>query len=292
MKKQSALEQTFDVFNFTFMIVLCALMLSPVIYVGGHSLMSEFERARFPLRLFPRNLDFSGYLFIFRSGKEILTAYYMTILRTAIGTTLNVLVSAMVAYPLSKNYYPGRKAITLLFAFTMWFSGGMIPNYLVIKSLGLIDNFWVYILPGLVNPFNMLILRNFFIQIPEALEESARIEGANDIKIFTKIILPLSKAAIATIALFYAVFHWNTWFDALLYINKKELWTVQYKLQQLLKSADISALASDPSNMSAIPPAETVKMATIVIVVLPILCVYPFVQKYFIKGILIGSVKG
>ena len=215
-----------------------------------------------------------------------------TIMRTLIGTTLNIAVTTLLAYPLSKQYYPPRKALTALIVFTMWFSGGLIPSFLLNKSLGLLNNFWVYILPSMVNAFNLIVMRNFFSQIPDSLEESAKLDGANDLRVFFSIYLPLSTAAIATITLFYAVYHWNSWFDSMLYMNRKEMWTMQYTLRQLIDSATVTDITVVGSAMDFIPPAETVRMATIVIATVPILCVYPFLQKYFVKGMLVGSVKG
>ena len=221
-----------------------------------------------------------------------MNSYLTTITRTLIGTTLNLIFTTLLAYPLSKNYYPLRKPLTAMIVFTMWFSGGLIPSFLLNKSLGLLNNFWVYILPCLVNPFNMIVLRNFFGQIPDSLEESAKLDGANDLRVFFSIYLPLSTASLATITLFYAVYHWNMWFDSMLYMNKKEMWTMQYTLRQLIDSATVTDITTIGSSMDFIPPAETVRMATIVIATVPILCVYPFLQKYFVKGMMVGSVKG
>lgn len=285
-------ERTFLIANNIVMVLICVIMLYPVLFVVGRSVTPEIEKATHPLRLIPTRLDWTGYKFILSSGSNIVNSYTTTILRTLIGTTLNLVVTTLLAYPLSKKYYPPRKIITALIVFTMWFSGGLIPSFLLNKSLGLLNNFWVYILPSLVNPFNMIIMRNFFMQIPDALEESAKLDGANDLRVFFSIYIPLSTASVATIALFYAVFHWNMWFDSMLYMNKKEMWTMQYTLRQLIDSATVTDVATVGSAMDNIPPAETVRMATIVIATVPILCVYPFVQKYFVKGMLVGAVKG
>ena len=267
-------------------------MIYPILFVLGRSVTPEFERALNPLRLIPRTFDWSGYRFILSSGSNIINSYLTTIARTLIGTTLNIVVTTLLAYPLSKKYYPPRRALTGMIVFTMWFSGGLIPSFLLNKSLGLINNFWVYILPSMVNAFNLIIMRNFFMQIPDSLEESAKLDGANDLHIFFRIYLPLSTASIATITLFYAVYHWNMWFDSMLYMNRKEMWTMQYTLRQLIDSATVADIATVGSAMDNIPPAETVRMSTIVIATVPILCVYPFLQKYFVKGMLVGSVKG
>ena len=281
-------EKIFLVINNIVMVLLCAVMLYPVLFVVGRSVTPEIERALHPLRLIPSTFDWSGYRFILSSGSNIINS----IMRTLIGTTLNIAVTTLLAYPLSKQYYPPRKALTAIIVFTMWFSGGLIPSFLLNKSLGLLNNFWVYILPSMVNAFNLIVMRNFFSQIPDSLEESAKLDGANDLRVFFSIYLPLSTAAIATITLFYAVYHWNSWFDSMLYMNRKEMWTMQYTLRQLIDSATVTDITVVGSAMDFIPPAETVRMATIVIATVPILCVYPFLQKYFVKGMLVGSVKG
>lgn len=285
-------EKVFNVVNTIVMVLVCVVMLYPVLMVVGRSLMSDIERATHPLRLFPTKLDWSGYKFILSPNSNIGRGYLVTIARTVIGTCLSLVVSSLLAYPLSKKEYPGRKVITALIVFTMWFSGGMIPNFLLIKSLGLMNSFWVFILPMTVSAYNMIILRNFFMQISESLEEAAKLDGAGDFTIYSRVYLPLSTAAMATIALFYAIAHWNSWFDALLYINDQKLWPMQYILRQLISSTSVSDIASAAAVSDKTPAAETVKMATIVVSTVPILCVYPFLQRYFVKGVLVGSVKG
>ena len=285
-------EKVFLIINDIVMIVLCAIMIYPVLFVLARSVMPEMEKALYPLRLIPSEFNWSGYKFILSSGSNIVNSYMTTIMRTIIGTSLNLVVTTLLAYPLSKKYYDLRKPITAVIVFTMWFSGGLIPSFILNKSLGLLNSFWVYIVPSLVNPFNMIIMRNFFSQIPDTLEESAKLDGANDLRVFISIYIPLSTASIATIGLFYAVYHWNAWFDSLLYMNKKEMWTMQYTLRQLIDSAAFIDVATVGSSVDNLPPAETVRMATIVIATVPILCVYPFVQKYFVKGMLVGAVKG
>ena len=233
-------DKIFNIVNDIIMALLCVIMIYPVLFVVGRSVTPEIERALHPLRLIPSTFDWSGYKFILSSGSNIVNSYLTTITRTLIGTTLNLIFTTLLAYPLSKNYYPLRKPLTAMIVFTMWFSGGLIPSFLLNKSLGLLNNFWVYILPCLVNPFNMIVLRNFFGQIPDSLEESAKLDGANDLRVFFSIYLPLSTASLATITLFYAVYHWNMWFDSMLYMNKKEMWTMQYTLRQLIDSATVT----------------------------------------------------
>ena len=285
-------EHVFLFLNDLILILLCIVMIYPVLFVVARSVTPELERALHPLRIIPSSFDFNGYVFIFSSGSNIVNSYRTTILRTLIGTAVNMALTLLLAYPLSKKYYRPRKVLTGLIVFTMWFSGGLIPSFLLNKSLGLLNSFWVYIFPCAVNPFNLMIMRNFFQQIPDSLDESAKLDGANDLRVFWSIYLPLSTASIATLTLFYAVFHWNMWFDSMLYMNRKEMWTMQYTLRQLIDSATVTDIATVGTAMDNIPPAETVRMATVVVATVPILCIYPFLQKYFVKGMLVGSVKG
>lgn len=285
-------EKMFLTINACIMLLLCIVMLYPMLVVFGRSFMGDLERTAHPLRIIPRSPDLTGYSFILSSSSNIGRGYLITIARTVLGTAFSLSISAMLAYPLSKRYYPLKKPLSAMVVFCMWFSGGLIPNFLVVRSLGLINSFWVYILPNAITGFNVIILRNFFMQIPESLEESAKLDGANDVYIFAGIYVPLSLASFATVGLFYAISHWNSWSDTLLYVNKQELYTLQYILRQLIESASMTDVSSGSSMSDVMPPAETVKMATIVISTVPILCVYPFVQKYFVKGVLVGSVKG
>lgn len=210
------------------------------------------------------------------------------------GTVLNLAVTISLAYGLSKDNLKGKTVITGFVFFTMLFSGGLIPTFILVKGLGLIDSRWSMVLPCLVNTWNLLIMRNFFYAIPKSLEEAAVIDGANDVQILTKVVLPLSKASIATIGLFYAVSHWNAWFDAMLYINKTPLLPMQNILRNIITAASsIGDLGAEAYNsLDVVPPSQSIRAATIVITTLPILVVYPFVQKYFVKGVMVGSVKG
>ena len=229
-----------------------------------------------------------------RQGKNIVRAYSNTLFRVFVGTGLNLVVTISLAYGLSKDNLKGKTVITGFVFFTMLFSGGLIPTFILVKGLGLIDSRWAMVLPCLVNTWNLLIMRNFFYAIPKSLEEAAVIDGANDIQILTKVVLPLSKASIATIGLFYAVSHWNAWFDAMLYINKTPLLPMQNILRNIITAASsIGDLGAEAYNsLDVVPPSQSIRAATIVITTLPILVVYPFVQKYFVKGVMVGSVKG
>jgi len=228
------------------------------------------------------------------SGKNFLRAYGNTLFRVLIGTSLNLLFTITLAYGLSRKNLKGRNLFTAFVFFTMFFSGGLIPTFILVKSLNLLDSRWSMIFPGLINTWNLLIMRNFFYAIPKSLEEAAIIDGANDMQILTKVVLPLSKASIATIGLFYAVAHWNAWFDAMLYINKTSLLPMQNILRNIITAAsNIGDLGAEAYNsLDVIPPSQSIRAATIVITTLPILTVYPFIQKYFVKGVMVGSIKG
>jgi putative aldouronate transport system permease protein len=199
-------------------------------------------------------------------------------------------MTAFMAYALSKRHLRGRRVINFLVVFTMLFSGGMIPTFIVVNSLGLIDSLWSLIIPVAINAFNFVIMRSFFQAIPDSLEEAARIDGCSELGVFFRIVLPLSLASIATIGLFYAVFYWNTYQSAILYINDSEKWPIQVLLRQIVIVA--SGLNANESAVDVVPPAQSIRMAVIFVATLPMLLVYPFVQRFFVKGALIGSVKG
>jgi putative aldouronate transport system permease protein len=205
------------------------------------------------------------------------------------------MITAMLAFALSKRSLPGRKAMITMIFITMLFSGGLVPRYLLVNELGLIDSLWALILPNLVSAWNTFILRNFFYAIPESLEESALLDGATPITVFTRIILPLSKPALATIGMFYAVAHWNGWFPGVIYLNSLEKLPVQNIMRnmiQLYSPADINSVVMNDEQFLSNPPIDSLQMATIVVGTVPILAIYPFVQKYFVKGVMVGSIKG
>jgi len=228
---------------------------------------------------------------------QIPRATFITILRTVLGTLSNVLATAIVAYVLSREDFFLRKFVTILFVITMYVSGGLIPDYMLMRHLGLLNNFLVYLLPGLISPFNVMVIRSYIdSNIPDELTESAMMDGANDFLIFWRIVLPLCTPVIATISLFVAVGHWNSWFDTYIYCSgNQNLTTLQFELQRILTSAATSSSIDyytlhDPSKTMKVTP-ESLRMAMTVIVTLPILLVYPFIQRYFIHGLTIGAVK-
>lgn len=290
--KTSPGEKAFTVFNYTFFVLLCLLMLYPFWHVFMLSFSSMEASLRGGVFLYPKGFNLDTYASVFKNPM-IYSGFATTLMVTVAGTVLGTLVTAMTAYPLSKSRLKGGKVIMFLVMFTMIFNAGMIPNYMLIKNIGLYDTRWALILPGLVSAYNCIIMKSFFMSIPESLEESARIDGANDARIFFSIIIPLSKATIATIALFMAVGYWNDFMSTVLYIQATDKWSLQAVLrnmltntQQAMQAAGVNVLAATNTN------AETIKAGSIVIATLPILIVYPFVQKYFVKGVMIGGVKG
>lgn len=242
---------------------------------------------------FPQRPTLSHYQFVLGSNRAIGRAMGVTFFRTVVGTFLNLCVTALTAYPLSKSFLPGRSFLMKIFFFPMIFSAGMIPQYLVVKSLGLTDSLWAFILPGILNIYNMIIMRTFFAGIPDELEESAKIDGCSNFKTLLKIVLPLSAPVLASVGLFYAVWHWNSFFDAVLYITDRKLWPLQTLLREILLSTSMSELLGGGGSLSeAMPPSTAVINATIIISCLPIIIVYPFIQKHFVKGVMVGSIKG
>jgi putative aldouronate transport system permease protein len=285
------MEKLADILIHLMLIIMAFLFLIPFWMVMVTSVVNEQERlVRGLLLLYPRRLDFSAYQVILSKNSQIVSAYGITILRTVIGTFCNMAITSMLAYGLSKRNLPFRKAITLGIFFTSVFNPGLIPMFLTIKYTGIYDTFLALIIPNLVVVWWMLILRNFFMQIPEEIEEAAIIDGASPPEILFRIILPLSLPSIATIGMFYAVWHWNSWFDGMIYVTKTTLFPAQVVLKNIISASMIENL--DPYASDVPPPLEAVKAAAIMVTTIPILLVYPFVQKYFVKGVLVGSVKG
>ncbi|WP_202171277.1 carbohydrate ABC transporter permease [Bacillus sp. USDA818B3_A] len=288
-------ESMFQVILFIFLTVIILVTLLPFWNIFVISINNAQDTVRGGLYFWPRVFSLESYKSIF-ADREILTATKVTVLRTVIGTPLSLLVITMLAYALSKRDLVFRKPITLLFIFTMFFSGGLIPYYMVLKSVHLIDSFWVYIIPGLMSVFNMILIRTFIEQLPKELEEAAKVEGANDVQIFFKIIIPLSKPILATIGLFIAIGHWNSWFDSYVFTYKPELKTLQAVLVKILNQYQTGGMMSDHQQLAdsakrmAVSP-DSLRMAATMVVTIPIMIVYPFLQKYFAKGMMVGSIK-
>ena len=277
-------------FNVIFLAAVAAVTILPFIYVLACSFATEKEILEKPFFIIPSEFQFESYKYIFSSA-TLPRAFVNTVYITIVGTIIALFFNITLAYPLAKQRIMGRNVILSLITFTLVFGGGMIPTFLVIKGLGLIDSLWSLMLPGAISTWNLIIIKNFFQGIPAELEEAAKIDGAGDMRVLWQIVLPLSKPMLATFALFYAVGFWNSYTSALLYINDMDKWTLQIMLRQIIMLANGAIDGSEYDETVARPPSESVQMAVIVFGTLPILCVYPFVQKYFVKGVLVGSVK-
>ncbi|MBQ8953243.1 MAG: carbohydrate ABC transporter permease [Clostridia bacterium] len=293
MKKSSS-RIAFEWFNVIFLLVLCVVMLYPFLNVVASSVSNNSAVSRGLVSFYPIGFNLEAYKAVVRY-KHIWNGYKNTLLYTFVGTAINLIMTICGAYPLSRKQFYGRSVFTFFVAFTMFFSGGLIPTYLIINAYGMLDTFWVMVIPGAISTYNMIIMRTFFQGIPVELEEAATIDGCNDVQTLWKIILPLSTASLMTIGMFYAVGHWNAWFNAVIYLRDTGRYPVQLWLRTIVLQNQVrdlmegsGAVDVDVENLVA----DTIKFAVIVVAVLPILCVYPFVQKYFVKGVMVGSVKG
>ncbi|WP_339185903.1 carbohydrate ABC transporter permease [Paenibacillus sp. FSL R5-0490] len=284
--------KVFDIFNYVMLGILGILTVLPFLYIIGNSFATEAEITERSFFLIPKVFSFSAYEYIF-SSSTIFRSIGVSIFITVAGTLVNLFFTLTMAYPLSRSDFWGRNVMMNMVIFSMLFGGGMIPTYLVIRGLGLLDSYWALMLPGAISAFNLIVVKNFFQQMPPGLEEAARIDGCSDLGVLWRIVLPLSKPVIATFALFYAVGHWNNFFSALLYISDSGKWPLQVMLRQivLLSQASVGDMANmDPNFVQ--PPEQSIKMAVIVVGTIPILLVYPFLQKHFAKGVMLGSIKG
>jgi len=280
----------FATVNYLLLAIIALITVLPFMHVVAGSFTTSAELAVKRFVLIPTEWSLDAYKFIF-STNTIFKAMGVSVGVTFFGTLFSMLITSLMAYGLARRDLDGRKYIMFLVVFTMLFSGGLIPSFLVVKELGLIDKYMALILPSTISAFNLIILKNFFQNIPEGLEESAKIDGCSDFGILFRIVLPLSMPAIATLSLFYAVTYWNTYLSAILYLNDSAKWPIQVLLRQIVVLA--SGLEYSPDLDASVPPPEqTVKMAVIVVATLPILCVYPFLQKHFAKGAMLGSIKG
>lgn len=275
------------VLNYLLFIIIGIIMLYPFWYVVMYSFSDPSKASLNSLYLWPAGFTVESYIYAF-SKKILFSGFFNSVFLTLVGTCVNMVLTIMLAYPLSREKLPGRKYLSAFVIFPMLFNGGMIPTYLVIKQFGLLNSLWSLIASMAVNVYNLLILSKFFKSIPDSLIEAAKIDGCGDAATLVKIVLPLSKASLATISLFYAVQHWNEFLHATIYINTDSKWPLQVVLRNI-----IDMVANDlNSGGEVFMNPENFKMATIVITVLPIICVYPFLQKHFTQGVMMGSVKG
>ena len=285
MIKHTRGERVFNMFNLIFLTLLSICAFYPMYYVLMASLSDSGKlMSHSGLLLYPEGFSLQGYKVII-DNTNIWTGYGNTLFIVIIGTILSLAVTSMAAYPLSRRSFTLRNFFMLLITFTMMFSGGLIPRFLVVKDVGLYDSIWSLILPVLVNTTNLIIMRTAFAAVPDSLEESAKIDGANDLITYARIILPLTKATLAVLALYYGVSYWNSWFTASIYLRSRDKFPLQLILREIL-------IANDNVNTDNELMAESIKYAAIIVSTVPILCAYPFLQRYFVKGVMIGAVKG
>ena len=278
-------------------VILCLMMMVPFVLMVSISLSSETDIAQYGYSLIPKRIEFSAYKFVLNSNDTLANSYLITIFVTVVGTALSVFMMLLLAYPLSKKYFSGKKFFNFYVYFTMLFNGGLVPTYILnTQYLHLNNNILVYILPSMISVWHVFVLRTFLAQLPEEMFESAKIDGANELTLFFRFAIPLSKPAIATVTLMMALTKWNEWMTAMLYVDDPKLITLQYMLQKIIKNMDLinqfGSTISEMSNAAATIPTESARMAMAVIVAGPMLVIFPFFQKYFTRGLTVGSVKG
>lgn len=291
INRRTSGAKVFDVVLVVILLLLMLVLLYPMYYVFIVSISDGRAVMTGSVKLWPVRPSLMAYQQIIAKA-DFLTSYKNTIIYTLMGTTINLLLTTLCAYPLSCRKLYGRGLIITLITFTMFFSGGLIPTYLMMNNLGLVDTRWSMVIPGAISTYNMIIMRTFFMNIPTSLNESAYLDGANDLQVLWSIILPLSKPILATMVVFYSVGHWNNYFNAVIYLNRKELFPVQILLRNIVISGEFDQLNQVAQDTSMAVVATNFKYAVIIITMLPILCVYPFAQKFFTKGVMIGSIKG
>ncbi|KOR88014.1 carbohydrate ABC transporter permease [Paenibacillus solani] len=286
MKKQESLaSKLFDVLNVLFMIVLIIVMAYPMVYVFSASISNNAMVASGSVLLWPKKITLIAYEQLIYNP-DLWVSYWNTIRYTFLHTLLTLIATSAMAYPLAKRWLPGRRVILLMAAFTLLFSGGMIPTFLIVQKLGMLDTIWAIVLPSLISTWYLFIMRTFFEALPEELEDAAAIDGCGSMQILVRIVLPLSVPVMVTIGLFTAVNQWNSFFSALIYLNNREMYPLQIMMRNILIAGTNVQGEGDLTHL------ETLKYAMIIIGTLPILCVYPFIQKYFVQGTMIGGIKG
>ncbi len=290
--KRSLGEKLFDTFNVVFMIALMITTLYPFLYVAFASVSQPSQMIQHQGILWgPLGFSLNSYKLVFQNPM-ILKGYSNTIVYMVTGTVLNVFMTALGAYVLSRKGVYFRNLIMFITVFTMFFSGGLIPFYLVVRGLGMSDTLWALILPTAISTYNLIIMRTAFAGIPDSMEESARIDGANDFTILFRVIIPLAMPVVAVMILFYGVGHWNAWFNAMIFLKTREMYPLQLILREILIASSTDNMTTSVASADLEPVAETIKYATIMVATVPILFVYPFLQKYFVQGIMIGALKG
>ncbi len=291
-KKKSRADILFTIVNTLILTIFCAVTLYPILNTLAISLNDGMDAIRGGIYLIPRKFTLQNFYSVVTKD-NMLTAIRVSVLRTVVATFIHVFTTALLSYVLSRKEFLFRKQVSLFYVLTMYVSGGLVPTLLLYRGLGLTNNFWVYIIPGMISAFNMIVLRTYMNGLPDSFVESAQVDGAGHMKIFIRIILPLCKPVIATVVLFVAVFQWNSWFDAMIYnMNRPDLTTMQYELMKLLTSvSQQQGSASIMKNANNQITPITIRAATAIFTAAPIVCLYPSLQRYFINGMMVGGVK-
>jgi putative aldouronate transport system permease protein len=291
--KRSAGDHIFDFANILIMIIMVIITVYPMLYVLTASLSNSFDlMSHTGFLFFPLRPNFNAYKFVLRNP-NIFSGYRNTFIVLAGGTVINMFLTCMGAYVLSRKKFAIRNVLMVLIVFTMYFSGGLIPRYLLVSNtLHLRNTYWAIMLPGAISTWNLIIMRTAFAAVPASLEESAKIDGANDFHILWSIVVPVTIPTIAVISLFYIVGHWNAWFDSMIYLRRREMYPLQLILREILISSSTDSMTAEVAQEDKEAIGESIKYATIIVSTIPILVVYPFLQKYFVKGVMIGAIKG
>lgn len=288
--RHSAGEAVFDVINYLLIFLLCIATVYPFWYSFVLSISSRASVTGIGFHLWPGEIDFSSWKLLLKPP-YMWQGLYNTLLRTVGGAAIAVVLTVMTAYPLAKKSFPNRNLFTGIIVFTMLFNGGLIPTFILVKNLGIMNTIWALMLPIAISPFNVIIVRNFFKSIPESMEEAAKIDGANDIYVLLKIVIPLSLPVLATVTLWIIVGYWNSWFDAVMYLNDRSRFVLQQMLREIVILNMPDPSINVPETGAVMPLPESIKAAATLFVTVPVLLVYPFLQKYFTKGIMVGSLK-
>lgn len=292
MIRQTKGEKIFNIINIIILCALVVIMVYPCLHVLFASLSDSSELMKSGgFLLYPKGFTLDAYLEVFKN-QLIWSGYGNTILNLVLALAFNISLTTLGAYALSRKELMVRRPIMLMIIFTMFFSGGLIPNYILVRNLGMVDTRWALFIPTAISAYNLIIMRTSFESIPDTLIEAAKLDGAGDFTILFRVALPISNAVVAVMVLFYAVEQWNSWFPAFIYLKNRKLWPLQLVLREIIIENNVSDMLTGVDAAEMLAVSESIKYATIVVATLPILCIYPFLQKYFVKGVMIGAVKG
>lgn len=289
-KKLSFEDKIFYTISYAIIAFVICITLYPFVFILSSSLSETGALSRGEVWLLPKGINFSAYKMVLQD-EQIWTAYSNTIWYVVVGTIVNIIMTTITAYPLSRKKFSSRNIVMMMIAFTMFFSGGLVPSYLLIRNIGLIDSRWALVIPAAISTWNLIIMRTFFEGIPESLHEAATIDGCSEFKIMVKIFLPLSLPVLAVMVLFYAVAHWNSYFSALMYLNDQDKFPLQILLRKILIQYDQNDIVQNVDQRRDVV-GQSVRYAVIIVSTVPILLIYPFLQKYFMKGVMVGAIKG